>query len=119
MVNYGKSEGVKHVEATFAKQLTTEDGVTSLITGTSFTTLQERRDGINLLMRKHPAVHLMRTRYGTYRFFIYLIYYMSSLFFPMVFCIFLLNAGEGVNHMRERIESELGEPSRTVSYDRL
>ena len=121
MVNYGKSEGVKHVEATFASQHSTEDGVTSLMTGTSFSTLQERRDGINLLMRKHPAVHLMRTRYGTYRFFIYLIYYMSSLFFPMVFCIFLLNAGEGVNQMRERIQNELGEPSRlfhTIDYDK-
>ena len=121
MVNYGKSEGVKHVEATFANQHSLEDGVTSLMTGTSFTTLQKRREGINHLMRKHPAVHLMRTRYGTYRFFIYLIYYMSSLFFPMVFCIFLLNAGEGVNHMRERIESELGEPSRlfhTIDYDK-
>ena len=39
----------------------------------------------------------------------------------MVFCIFLLNAGEGVNQMRERIENELGKPSgqfHTIDYDK-
>ena len=106
LVNYGSEDGMKKVDLNLSTE-GTNDSISQLMTESHFSNRLSKRESINNLMRKHPAVHLMRSRYGTSRFYIYLVFYILNLFFPMVFCIFLLNAGEGVNRMRTRTEREM------------
>ena len=61
LVNYGSEDGMKKVDLNLSTE-GTNDSISQLMTESHFSNRLSKRESINNLMRKHPAVHLMRSQ---------------------------------------------------------